>query len=176
MPSVRGTVTYRINWNFKFYFPFNFRAQSLINYVRSSRVEIEQTFDFEGWLCRARWNKIRSKTNRSGGRAEDGMVNHSLSLVRRMIGGESNESTRSALRNGATTKLCYVLRVLNYLRNVYNALLPSLQEVRLKFLIAFTSFQFVDGYVSPLWIPSTSSDVFAPEWRPFLKTNRFLSY
>lgn len=43
MPSVRGTVTYcrlaMINWNFKFYFPFNFRAQSLINCVRSSRTQ-----------------------------------------------------------------------------------------------------------------------------------------
>lgn len=178
MPSVRGTVTYcrlaMINWNFKFYFPFNFRAQSLINCVRSSRTQRANVW-FEARLYRgARWNKIRSKTSRGGGRAS---WSFSLALARarsmiRRNGGkiERNESTCSALRNGATTKLCYTLRVLNYLRNVYNALLPSLQEVRVKFLIAFTSFQFVRGVCFSSLNTFNIFGCFHSKCRLFLKT------
>lgn len=83
---------------------------------------------------------------------------------------ERNESTCSALRNGATTKLCYTLRVLNYLRNVYNALLPSLQEVRVKFLIAFTSFQFVRGVCFSSLNTFNIFGCFHSKCRLFLKT------
>lgn len=78
MPSVRGTVTYcrlaMINWNFKFYFPFNFRAQSLINCVRSSRM---QMFDSKlGYI--AAQDGIKYDQRRVG--TEDERVDHFLSL------------------------------------------------------------------------------------------------